>query len=102
MPPILYTSNLLSGHCEFRERRDEAIMDLLTRVYHLGGSLGDLQSRFEEEYHSDFSFLLTSLAFGMRKALLLKFAVIKKMIQKGTDTRLQESLEKVSPDALRA
>jgi len=77
-------------------------MDLLTRVYHLGGSLGDLQSRFEEEYHSDFSFLLTSLAFGMRKALLLKFAVIKEMIQKGTDTRLQESLEKVSPDALRA
>jgi dsDNA-specific endonuclease/ATPase MutS2 len=75
-------------------------MDLLTRVYHLGESLGDLQARFEEEYHSDFSFLLTSLAFSIRKAMLLKFAVIKEMVQKGTDTRLQEALEKVSPDAL--
>jgi Fe-S-cluster containining protein len=81
---------------------DDAIMDLLTQVYHLGESLGDLQARFEEEYHSDFSFLLTSLAFGIRKALLLKFAVIKEMVQKKTDTGLQEALEKVSPDALRA
>ena len=79
---------------------DDVIMELLTQVYHLGASLGDLQSRFEEEYHSDFSFLLTSLAFGMRKALLLKFAVIKELVQKGTDIHLQESLKKVSPDAL--
>ncbi len=81
---------------------DDAIMDLLIGVYHLGKSLGDLQPRFEEEYHSDFSFLLTSLAFGMRKALLLKFAVIKEILQKRTHKRLQEALEKVSPDALRS
>lgn len=79
---------------------DDAIMDLLTRVYHLGKSLGDLQIRFEEEYHSDFSFLLTSVVFGMRKALLLKFAVIKEIVQKETDTRLKEALEKVSPGVL--
>lgn len=79
---------------------DDAIMDLVTRVYHLGKSLGDLQIRFEEEYHSDFSFLLTSVVFGMRKALLLKFAVIKEIVQKETDTRLKEALEKVSPGVL--
>lgn len=80
---------------------DEAIMDLLTRVYHLGKPLGHLQSQFEEAYHSDFSFLLTSLVFGMRKALLLKFAVIKEIVQEKTDTRLQQALEKVSPTLLR-
>ena len=76
-------------------------MDLLTRVYHLGKPLGHLQSQFEEAYHSDFSFLLTSLVFGMRKALLLKFAVIKEIVQEKTDTRLRQALEKVSPTLLR-
>jgi hypothetical protein len=79
---------------------DEAIMDLLTQVYYLGKPLGHLQSHFEEAYHSDFSFLLTSLAFGMRKSLLLKFAVIKEIIEEKTDTRLQQELEKVSPTLL--
>ena len=80
---------------------DEAIMDLLTQVYYLGKPLGHLQSQFEEAYHSDFSFLLTSLVFGMRKALLLKFAVIKEIVQEKTDTRLQQALEKVFPTLLR-
>ena len=79
---------------------DEAIMDLLTQVYHLGKPLGNLQSQFEEAYYSDFSFLLTSLAFGMRKALLLKFAVIKEIVQEKTDTRLQQELENVSSTLL--
>ncbi len=35
---------------------DTMIMELLKNVYDLGKSLGDLQTRFEEEYHSDFSF----------------------------------------------
>jgi hypothetical protein len=81
--------------------QDAMIMDLLTQVYELGNSLDDLQTRFEEEYHSDFSFLLTSLALGTRKALLLKFAVIREIVQRGTDTRLQDALGKVSPDMLR-
>ena len=80
---------------------DTMIMELLKNVYDLGKSLGDLQTRFEEKYYSDFSFFLTSLFLGVRKALLLKFAVIKEMVQKGTNTRLQEILEKVSPDTLR-
>jgi hypothetical protein len=80
---------------------DEAIMELLTRIYYLGKPLGHLQSQFEEAYHSDFSFLLTSLVFGMRKALLLKFAVIKEIVQEKTDTRLQQALEKVFPTLLR-
>jgi hypothetical protein len=74
---------------------------LLTQVYHLGKPLGHLQIRFEEEYHSDLSLLLTTFAFGFRKALLQKFVVIKEIVQKGTDLHLQEELEKVSPSLLR-
>jgi len=47
------------------------------KVYELDKNPGGLQSRFEKEYHSDFSFRTTSLALGMRKAVLLKFALIK-------------------------
>jgi len=80
--------------------RDDMIMDLLKQVYDLGKPLDNLQSRFEVEYHSDFSLLLTSLVLGMKKALLLKFAVIREIVQNGTDARLQETLVKVSPDML--
>ncbi len=80
---------------------DEGIMELLKRVYDLGRPLGDLQTRFEEEYHSDFSFLVTSFALGMKKTVLLKYAVIKEIVNTFTETRLQEALKKVSAPLLR-
>ena len=80
--------------------QDDTIMDLLQQVYDLGEPLGDFQTRFETEYHSDFSFLMTSLVLGMKKALLEKLMVIKEILQKGTETRLQRALDKVSPDML--
>jgi len=80
---------------------DTAIMELLKEVYGLCAPLGSLQTRFEEDFHSDFSLFLASLLLGMRKALLVKFAVIKEIVQKGTDERLLEVLGKVSPGILR-
>jgi len=76
--------------------QDDTIMALLQQVYDLGEPLSDLQTRFETEYHSDFSFLMTSLVLGMKKALLEKLMVIKEIVQKGTETRLQRALDKVS------
>lgn len=84
-----------------RSAGDAGIMALLKQVYDLGKPLNGLQTRFEEEYHSDFSFLFTSLALGMKKALLLKITVIREIVQKGTDTHLQEICASLSHDALR-
>jgi Fe-S-cluster containining protein len=81
--------------------KDHRLMDFLSQIYMLGKDLGDLQNRFEAEYHSDFSFLLTTFVFGMKESLLLKFAVIKESVQSGTDKRLQQALETVSADILR-
>ena len=81
--------------------KDSQTMKLLQNIYDLSKSLGDFQTRFEEEYHSDFSLLLASLLLGMRKALLEKFAVIKEIVQEGDETRLQKILEKVSPEMLK-
>jgi len=75
---------------------DAKLMDILQQIYALDRSMADLQRSFETEYHSDFSFLIASLALGYRKVVLGKYAVIKEIVQQGTDTRLQRMLEKVS------
>ena len=79
---------------------DSQLMDILQQIYSLDQALPDLQAKFEAEYHSDFSFLLASLTLGYRKAVLGKFAVIKEIVQKGTQKRLQQMLGRVSPDVL--
>jgi hypothetical protein len=71
-------------------------MDILQQIYGLDQALPDLQTKFEAEYHSDFSFLIASLTLGYRKAVLGKFAVIKEIVMQGTDERLQQMLAKVT------
>jgi hypothetical protein len=80
---------------------DTALMDVLQQIYDLDQPLKELQAKFENEYHSDFSLLITALALGMKKAILEKFAVIKEIIQKGSEDRLKKTLEKISPEVLR-
>ena len=80
---------------------DAELMDVLQQIYDLDQPLKELQAKFENEYHSDFSFLITALALGMKKAILEKFAVIKEIIQKGSEDRLKKTLEKISPQVLR-
>jgi Fe-S-cluster containining protein len=79
---------------------DSQLMDILQQIYGLDHALPDLQTRFEAEYHSDFSFLIASLVLGYRKAVLGKFAVVKEILQQGTDERLQQMLDRVSPEVL--
>ena len=79
---------------------DSQIMDILQQVYGLDQALAELQAKFEAEYHSDFSFLIASLALGYRKAVLGKFAVIKEMVQEGTEERLEQMLGKVTAGVL--
>jgi hypothetical protein len=61
-----------------------------------GKPLTAFQKAFEEDYHSDFSFLLTALLLCQIKAMLSKFAIIKELAEQRTDRRLQ----KMSPDYL--
>jgi Fe-S-cluster containining protein len=74
---------------------DGQLMTYLQQVYRLDQLLPEPGQSFEEEYHSDFSFLVASLVFGQRKAILGKYAVIKEIVQQGSDERLREMLEKV-------
>ena len=79
---------------------DNRLMAILQEIYLLDKDLTDLQTRFENEYHSDFSFLVTSLALGTKKAVLGKFAVVKELTQEGRDNRLKNLLSQIKPDRL--
>jgi Fe-S-cluster containining protein len=79
---------------------DSQLMDILQQIYGLDQALPDLRTKFEAEYHSDFSFLIASLALGYRKAVLGKFAVIKEMVQRGTGQRLEQMLSQVTAEML--
>ena len=81
---------------------DKKIMKFLQQAYELDQAVVDLQGKFENEYHSDFSLLIASLTLGMKKALLEKFIVIKEILKEGQSERLQKALDKVSPEVLRA
>lgn len=79
---------------------DSQLMDVLQRIYGLDQALPGLQTKFEGEYHSDFSFLVASLMLGYRKAVLGKFAVIKELVQRGTERRLNQMLGGATAEVL--
>ena len=77
---------------------DNQLMANLQQIYLLDNELPALQAKFENEYYSDFSFLISSLALGTKKAVLGKFAVIKELCQEGTDKRLEKLLSHIKVD----
>ena len=79
---------------------DNRLMAVLQEIYLLDKKLADLQTKFENEYYSDFSFLVTSLVLSTKKAVLGKFAVIKQLSRSGTDKRLQNLLSQIKPEKL--
>jgi hypothetical protein len=43
---------------------------------------------------------MTTLVLGVRKSVLVKFAVIKEMVNQGSSKRLEGLLDKVTPEVL--
>ena len=79
---------------------DGELIKVLEKIYDLDRNFPQLQKTFEEAYHSDLSLLMASLVLGFRKALLLKFAVIKEIVKQGSSNRLADMLSKVGPEVL--
>ena len=79
---------------------DSQLMSILQEIYLLDNELADLQTKFENEYYSDISFLITSLALSTKKAVLGKLAVINELSRTGTDKRLENLLSQIKPDTL--
>jgi len=78
---------------------DDDLLNVLEEVYLLSTPVAELQKSFENGYQSDFGFLITSLILGHKKAFLGKYAVIKEMVTKGSETRLDKLLSAASSEA---
>lgn len=76
---------------------DDRLLALLGQIYLLDNELADLRNKFENEYHSDFSFLITSLVLNPRKAVLGKMAVIQELSRTGAEKRLSNLLSQIKP-----
>lgn len=87
--------------CGGRRPSDDELTAILTDIYRLGAPIAELQQRFERNFQSDFSLLVTATVFEPRKAVLGKYAVIKEHVKKGTDKRLKKMLARVSEERLR-
>ena len=74
---------------------DVRLMAVLEEIYLLDSDLANLQVKFENEYHSDFSFLITSLVLNPKKAVLGKLAVIQELSRTGTEKRLVNLLSQI-------
>ncbi|MBI4774556.1 MAG: YkgJ family cysteine cluster protein [Deltaproteobacteria bacterium] len=79
---------------------DSDLLYLFREIYDLDQEIGGFREQFEKGYHSDFSFLVTGLALGMKKALLDKLAVTKELLQEGVEVRLRRVMELASPEKL--
>ncbi len=77
---------------------DHVLLGVLETVYLLSKPVADLQKSFETAYQSDFSYLVASLLLGQKKAFLGKYAVVKEIVTKGTEDRLNRFLKAVSPE----
>jgi uncharacterized protein len=78
---------------------DDDLLSILEEVYLLSTPVAELQQSFENAYQSDFSFLIASLMLGQKKAFLGKYAVVKEIVNNGTQKRLDKFLKAVSPNA---
>lgn len=79
---------------------DRYLMEVLERVYALDTPLARWRDRFEQQVHSDFSYLVAALSMGARKAVLAKMAVIQELAEKGTGRRLEKHLSRLDAGAL--
>lgn len=74
---------------------DDQLTRLLEEVYELDEAVVDERQKFEDDCHSDFSFLIACLVFGPRKAILGKFAVVKELVQIDKTDRLRKMLDHI-------
>jgi len=76
---------------------DTLLIEAQDRIEELSRHLGPWHEVFRATYFADLSFLLASLAFGLREAVATKFSVVRDLVRGGDKRRLAALVEEV-PD----
>jgi hypothetical protein len=75
---------------------DRLLIEAQDRVETLSRNLGPWHEVFRATYFADLSFLLASLAFGLREAVATKFSVVRDLVRGGDKRRLAALVEAVA------
>ncbi len=95
--------NFSQGYClsvtsDAMSADDGMLNAIWTKILELGEPFEPLHSRYVQEYFSDFSFAMTALALGYRRALVEKVNVAREVVTHGdkkrVDSLVQEILQK--------
>lgn len=84
---------------EDRDLDDKMLLQVSEKIETLSQQLSHRDQSFRQQYHSDLSFLLSTLMFGFTEAIKLKFSVVRDMINTGNSNRLDHIINEL-PDLL--
>ncbi len=75
---------------------DEMLLHTANTITALSEQFSEWHQLFSQWYFSDLSFLLTSLAFGVKDAVKMKFSIVREVVATGNKSRLGTVLEQLS------
>jgi hypothetical protein len=74
---------------------DHLLISVSKSIESLSRRCSEAHDAFEQAFFSDFSFLITTLLFGLRETLQMKFAVVREVVHTGQSDTLRDILETI-------
>ena len=75
---------------------DELLLQTSDRIEAISGELLPWHDTFHQEYFSDLSFLLASISLGLRRAVQLKFEIVRHILSTGDKERVDRIVDKLT------
>jgi len=74
---------------------DKLLLQTSDRIEAISGQLVPWHDKFHQEYFSDLSFLLASISLGLRRAVQLKFEIVRHILNGGNKERVDRIVDKL-------
>ena len=74
---------------------DEVLVQTSDVIESISGQLVPWHDKFLQEYFSDLSFLLASIALGLQQAIQLKFEIVRDILSTGNHEKVEDIVDKL-------
>jgi hypothetical protein len=74
---------------------DEVLVQTSDVIESISGQLVPWHDQFRQEYFSDLSFLLASIALGLQQAIQLKFEIVRDILSTGNHEKVEDIVDKL-------
>jgi Fe-S-cluster containining protein len=100
LPPEIVDFHL--DYCPYVQLEGDALVEdtfllqISDRIEAISGELVPWHDTFHQEYFSDLSFLLASISLGLRRAVQLKFEIVRHILLTGNKERVDRIVDKLN------